>query len=136
MTPDHFLRGAPIIAPPEADEKLPIENLNYNERWNRLKSIQYIFVSRWKNEYISELQRRKQQQNIKPNDFVIVKDDSLPHTEWRLGGIVKVIYGKDNKVRIAEIKIQNGNVIRSIAKLCILPISFKDNSTKISPEIK
>ena len=99
LTPGHFLLGAPIIAPLEADEKVPIENLNYIKRWNRLKSIQHIFASRWKNEYITESQRRMtwktEQQNIKPNDFVIVNDDSLPPIEWRLGRVVK---GKDNKV--------------------------------------
>ena len=127
LTPGHLLRGAPIIAPPEAPEEPPLESLSFVKRWDRLKALQHIFARRWKNEYITELQRRvkwkAEQPNLKPNDFVIVKDDLLPPTEWRLGRIVKVIHGKDNKVRVAEIKTQNGTITRSIAKLCILPIS-------------
>ena len=127
LTPGHLLRGAPIIAPPEAPEEPPLKSVSFVKRWDRLKALQNIFARRWKNEYITELQRRvkwkAEQPNLKPNDFVIVKDDLLPPTEWRLGRIVKVIHGKDNKVRVAEIKTQNGTITRSIAKLCILPIS-------------
>ncbi|XP_065370927.1 uncharacterized protein LOC135963081 [Calliphora vicina] len=104
LTPGHFLRGAPIIAPAEANEELPLDNLNYIKRWNRLKAIQHIFARRWKNEYVTELQRRvkwkTEQHNIKPNDFVVVKDDLLPPTEWRLGRIIK----SDNRCTICGAK--------------------------------
>ena len=125
LTPGRFLRDAPVIAPPEAPEEPPIESLSLIKRWNRLKVIQHIFARRWKNEYITGLQTRvkwkTEQRNIQPEDFVVVKDDSLPPTEWRLGRVNKVIYGKDKKVRVAEIKTQNGVIVRSIAKLCRLP---------------
>ncbi|XP_075151112.1 uncharacterized protein LOC142225221 [Haematobia irritans] len=85
LTPGHFLRGAPLIAVPE---KLS-ENLSLINRWQKLKSIQHQFSKRWKNEYITNLQKRykwkTEQQNLKENDFVIIKDDNLPPTEWRLG---------------------------------------------------
>ena len=132
LTPGHFLRGAPIIAPPEAPKEPPLESVSFVKRWERLKALQHIFARRWKNEYITELQRRvkwkSEQHNIKLNDFVIVKDDLLPPTEWRLGRITKVIYGKDNKVRVAEIKTQNGTITRSIAKLCLLPTSHTEDN--------
>ena len=128
LTPGHLLRGAPLIAPPEAPEVPPLESLSYIKRWDRLKALQHIFARRWKTEYVIELQRRvkwkTEQHNIKPNDFVIVVDDLLPPTEWRLGRINKVVSGKDGKVRVVEIKTQNGNIMRPIAKVCILPASY------------
>ena len=109
---DHFLKGAPIIALPEAPEKPPIESLCLIKRSNRLKIIQHIFTGQWKNEYITGLQTRVKWK---------VKEDSLPPTEWRLGRVIKVFYGKDNKVQVAEIKTQNGVIVRYIVKLCFLP---------------
>ncbi|XP_065356188.1 uncharacterized protein LOC135950581 [Calliphora vicina] len=125
LTPGHLLRGAPLVAPPETPSDPNAKNLPFLKRWERLKSLQHIFAQRWKNEYITELQRRykwkKERDNLKPNDIVIVKDDSLPSTDWRLGRVTNVVYGKDNKVRVAVVLPQNGIIRRSIVKLCILP---------------
>ena len=38
-----------------------------------------------------------------------------------MGRIIKVIRGKDDHVRVAEIKTQNGIIVRPIVKLCLLP---------------
>ena len=60
---------------------------------------------------------------FKKKHFVMIKDEHLPPTEWRLGRIVKVIPGKDKNVRVAEIQTQNGINVCTIVKLCILPIN-------------
>ena len=125
LTPGHFLRGAPITAHPEGSENLHSENLSHLSRWKRLKIIQHIFAQRWKSEYITELQRRYKwrstRNNLKENDIVIIKEDHLPATEWRIGRIIEVTRGKDNNVRVAKIKTQHGIIDRPIVKLCILP---------------
>ena len=125
LTPGHFLRGAPIASCPEGPSELPLEKLSYVNRWLRLKAIQNTFAKRWKNEYVTELQRRykwkTERYNIKIDDFVIVKEDFLPATEWRLGRVNKVYPGKDNKVRVADIRTQHGVITRLVVKLCILP---------------
>lgn len=136
LTPGHFLRGAPLISHPEAPIDTPSDNLSYLTRWQRLKAIQHIFSQRWKTEYITELQRRYKwkstRDNVKENDFVIIKDDSLPPTEWRFGRITKVFHGKDNHVRVAEIKTLNGTLVRPVVKICVLPTS---QSVKTTNEI-
>ena len=125
LTPGHFLRGAPLTAHPEAPEGSPREDLSHINRWKRLKVLQHQFSERWKSEYITELQRRQKWKtscnNLEENDFVIIKEDHLPPTEWRMGRIIKVIRGKDDHVRVAEIKTQNGIIVRPIVKLCLLP---------------
>lgn len=125
LTPGHFLRGAPLTAPPEGAINPPKVDLTHLQRWKRLQTIQHLFSLRWKSEYVTELQRRYKwkttRNNLKVNDFVVVKDDFLPSTEWRLGRITKTFLGKDNNVRVAEIKTQNGSIVRPVVKLCILP---------------
>ncbi|XP_075157521.1 uncharacterized protein LOC142230777 [Haematobia irritans] len=126
LTPGHFLRGSPIIAEPEITKNIDLEKVSLLNRWERLKELHRHFAQRWKNEYITELQRRAKwkttKSNVQVNDLVIIKDDMLPSTEWRLGRITKVFCGNDNQVRVAEIYTQNGLIRRPIVKLCVLPI--------------
>lgn len=121
LTPGHLLRGGALIATPEEYS----DNLSLINRWQRLKALQIHFAKRWKNEYICELQRRYKwkvvQQNLKPDDFVIVKEDNIPPHEWCLGRVVNVFKSKDSHVRAAEIRTQNGILTRPLVKLCILP---------------
>ncbi|XP_059223930.1 uncharacterized protein LOC131997268 [Stomoxys calcitrans] len=121
LTPGHFLRGTSLMAIPEDCSV----NLSLLNRWQSLKALQIQFSKRWKTEYICELQRRYKwksaQQNLKENDFVVVKEDNLPPNEWCLGRVLKVFKGKDSNVRVAEIRTQNGTLVRPVVKLCILP---------------
>lgn len=121
LTPGHLLRGAALIATPEEYS----DNLSLLNRWQRLKTLQIHFAKRWKNEYICELQKRYKwksaQQDLKKDDFVIVKEDNLPPAEWCLGRVMKIFKGKDSHVRVAEIRTQNGTLTRPLVKLCILP---------------
>ncbi|XP_059223988.1 uncharacterized protein LOC131997292 [Stomoxys calcitrans] len=121
LTPGHLLRGAALISVPEEYS----DNLSIINRWQRLKAIQIQFARRWKTDYISELQRRYKwkaaQQNLKENDFVVIKEDNLPPSEWCLGRVIKVFQGKDSNVRVAEIRTQSGVLTRPLVKLCILP---------------
>ena len=54
--------------------------------------------------------------NLKDNDFIMIKDHHLPTTDWRLCRIVKVMPGKDKNVRMAEIRTQNGIIVRLLVK--------------------
>ncbi|XP_059225279.1 uncharacterized protein LOC131997762 [Stomoxys calcitrans] len=121
LTPGHFLKGSPLVAIPEEHT----DNISLINRWQRLKVLQLHFAKRWKNEYISELQKRYKwktaQSNLNEHDLVVIRDDDLPPTEWRLGRVVRVYIGKDLKVRVADVRTQNGIVTRPLVKLCILP---------------
>ncbi|XP_075151138.1 uncharacterized protein LOC142225249 [Haematobia irritans] len=111
LTPGHFLRGSALTTAPEEYS----DNLSLLNRWKRLKIIQLHFAKRWKNEYISNLQRRYkwkvEQKNLKEGDLVVVKEDNSPPTEWRLGRVTKVYHGHDSKVRVAEIRTENGAIL-------------------------
>ncbi|XP_059216794.1 uncharacterized protein LOC131994226 isoform X2 [Stomoxys calcitrans] len=109
LTPGHLLRGAALMAIPEEYS----DNQSLLNRWQRLKTLQLLFAKRWKNEYVCELQRRYKwksaQVNLKENDFVIVKNDNLPPTEWCLGRVIKVFTAHPN-VEFARIDISSNIV--------------------------
>lgn len=54
---------------------------------------------------------------------MVLKNEPVCPTEWRLGRIIKVYSGSDGKVRVADLKTQNGVITRPIHKLVLLPQS-------------
>lgn len=126
LTPGHFLRGGPIMALPE----LHCDNLSLLNRWEKLKGLHHQFAVRWKEDYLRNLQKRYKWKaplpNINQDDLVVVIDDLLPPSEWRLGRVQKVYTGTDNNVRIADIRTESGIINRPIVKLCLLP--FKNTT--------
>ena len=62
--------------------------------------------------------------NVKFNEFVLLKDENLPPQKWALSRIIKLYFGEGKWVRVVEVKIQSGVYIRLISKICILPINI------------
>ncbi|XP_037816477.1 uncharacterized protein LOC119606893 [Lucilia sericata] len=123
LTPGHFLIGSAILTPAEPEElSSPISIVN---RWRKIKALQQEICHRWKDEYLKELHKRNKwkspQIDLKENDLVVLKSEPCCPTEWRLGRVVKVYHGSDGKVRVADLKTQNGVITRPIHKLVLLP---------------
>ncbi|XP_055838851.1 uncharacterized protein LOC129906891 [Episyrphus balteatus] len=123
LTPGHFLRGGPLLSPPEPCESQ--KNISFMRRWKTLKVIHHKFSLRWKEEYLKGLMNRYEwkypQRDIAVNDLVVLRNEQLPPNEWRLGRVLKVYRGPDDRVRVVDVKTQKGVVTRSVVKLCILP---------------
>ncbi|XP_075157657.1 uncharacterized protein LOC142230924 [Haematobia irritans] len=119
LTPGHFLIGAPMLSPAEPD--LSSDNITLANRWKRLKIISQHFCQRWKSEYLRELHRRykwkRQQENVKLHDLVIIRDDRLPENDWKLGRIVHLYPGSDDNSRVVDLRTSNGVIRRPITKL-------------------
>ncbi|XP_055841189.1 uncharacterized protein LOC129908595 [Episyrphus balteatus] len=136
LTPGHFLRGGPLLSPlePAMDES----SLSCIKRWERVKILHHQFCRRWKDEYLKELNKRYKwkcpKRNIMLDDLVVIRDENLPPNEWRLGRIIKVYLGPDDKVRVVDVKTQNGVITRPITKLCIL--HEPDSEPQSEPEFK
>lgn len=125
LTPGHFLVGGPITA-------LPDHNFNETSpnRLTRFEEIQrnlQLFWRRWKMEYLNNLQQRTKKWSSKQPDLIIgqlciVKDDSLPPNSWITGRVTKLHPGPDGHTRVVSLITINGEIKRSISKLCLLPI--------------
>lgn len=75
---------------------------------------------------MKELHKRNKWQfpdrNLQVGDLVIVKEDNLPSNEWRLGRVLAVYPGADDKVRVVDVQTSHGIVKRPIVKLLFLPV--------------
>lgn len=116
--------GAPLTALPE--QNLDGHNVNYLDRWKATERVFQQFWKRWNIEYLSRLQQRpkwcKLQKDLQPGDLVLVKDERLPPLRWRLGRITNIYPGKDNHIRVVDLRTSIGNLKRPITKLCPLPL--------------
>lgn len=124
LTPGHFLIGDSMLSLPEPD--LTSTKLNKLNRWQFVQQIVQHFWRRWSGEYLSRLQQRPKwwtpQQNIKVNDLVLLRDEQLPPTKWKLGRIIAVHPGEDGLVRVVTVRTSAGVYKRPIGKISQLPI--------------
>nr|CAH7721432.1 unnamed protein product [Callosobruchus chinensis] len=104
-----------LVSPCIITAKVQLQKLLYEHFWLR-----------WSREYISELQlRQRWKQNhgqLEKGQLVLVKDDNLPPTRWRLGRVEKLILGKDGIARVASLRTSDGIICRALARLCPLPV--------------
>ena len=65
--------------------------------------------------------------------MVIIKEDNLPPTQWKVGRIVKVYHGPHKMVRVADVRSSSGIFKRAIHNICPLPL---EEETAQSPNDK
>ncbi|GBP31116.1 hypothetical protein EVAR_77413_1 [Eumeta japonica] len=107
----HFLIGRPLTSLPSPD--LQDANPSRLHRYARIEQARQHFWTRWSREYVCELQQRTKwqhkQPNIKPDQMVLIRDDSTPPMKWPLGRVTVVYPGSDGASRMAEIKNKQGS---------------------------
>lgn len=122
LTPGHFLTGGPLVSLPETSQSEPINRL---KRWQLIHSFAQQIWKRWQTEYLHTLQNRPKwtqpQRNLKVDDLVLVQEDNVSPLQWKRGRVTKVIPGKDNVIRVAEVKTVSGVFTRPVVKLSLLP---------------
>ena len=123
LTPGHFLIGSPLLS--VSEPQLLEEPTSIINRWQKVKAIHQRFCRRWKAEYLHGMQQRYKwkfpTRDLVVDDLVVIKEDNLPPNEWLLGRVVKLHYGKDQHVRVVDIRTQKGIISRPIVKLVVLP---------------
>jgi len=124
LTPGHFLVGGPLIAIPE-ESVLDLKESRLN-RWQRLRRMHEQFWRLWTKDYLHSLQQRHKWQQRCPNlsigDLVIVRDDLLPPSKWKLGRVQSLYPDAERQVRVVDVKTVSGVYKRPITKLCRLPV--------------
>jgi hypothetical protein len=137
LTPSHLLCGRRLTCLPYPQEDIkniydtePYTHVNLNRRLQTKCDIIQKFGTRWKNEYLTSLCEYhrtfgKNTQNIKVGDVVQIHDDS-PRFTWKLTVVDKLIFGKDELIRVVKLCTSYGLTNRPIYKL--YPIEVYDNS--------
>lgn len=129
ITPGHFLIGRRLTALP--DKHVVDVSENRLTRFQKLQKIQQKFWLRWSREYIAELQNRVKwklnKKELKEGDLVLIKEDNVPPLSWRMGRVICLHPGADGLSRVATLRTMDGEVKRSFAKLCPLPVETLDD---------
>lgn len=108
LTPNHILTmKSAVISPPPGE--FAKEDLYLQKRWKRVQYLANVFWTRWRKEYLLNLQQRskwnKNRRNAKINDIVLLQEDCLPRNQWKLAKVVEVTPGADGRVRKVKLLI-------------------------------
>ncbi|XP_043469671.1 uncharacterized protein LOC122503261 [Leptopilina heterotoma] len=124
LTPAHFLINDSSIQPVQP-ELLDIPD-NRLSRWQLLQKVRQDFWKRWSLKYLQELQKRSKwcsgSDSISTGAMVLLMEDSTSPLQWNLGRVMEVHPSNDGIVRKVTVKTQTGLFVRSVRKLCPLPM--------------
>ncbi|KAL3046456.1 hypothetical protein OYC64_004454 [Pagothenia borchgrevinki] len=122
LTPNHLLllKTKPIM-PPGLFHK---EDLYSRRRWRQAQYLADLFWRRWIREYLPIMQQRVKwhnpKRNLRPNDLVVIVDNTAPRNSWQMGPVVKTLSGSKGLVQSVLVKIKSSTLQRPIDKLCLL----------------
>lgn len=63
--------------------------------------------------------------NIQVNDMVVIIDNQQPPLMWKIGRVLEVLPGSDRIVRVAKVLTRQGEIVRPVAKLVVLPTAVE-----------
>ncbi|XP_059058082.1 uncharacterized protein LOC131851587 [Achroia grisella] len=123
LTPAHFLNTSPLKMLPALERLEASPNLL--KRYELLDQLIRSFWKRWRGEYLHTLQVRQKWNTpafpVREGMVVVVMQDNVLPLQWPLGLIVGIYKGKDNVIRVAQVKTKAGILQRPVVKLCPLP---------------
>ena len=95
-----------MVSPPGTFVK---DDMYLVKHWRRVQYLANIFWTRWRAEYLSRYHQRSKwttsTPNFQPGDVVLVVDDALPRSKWKMGRLVSVNVSEDAHVRSARVKM-------------------------------
>lgn len=124
LTPEHFLIGTPLLTVPEKS----VVNIAENRlsRYQCVRSMLEHFWNAWSRDYLHTLQQRSKWMHslpdVKAGELVLLRNNLLPPFKWTLARVISMQPGDDGHVRIVTIKTKDSEFVRSISKICLLPI--------------
>jgi len=127
LTPNHLLILKPSSAPPGIYTE---QDLSSHRRWRQVQYLADLFWRRWTKEYLPLLRQRTRWQtpteNVRVGDLVVVVDYLLPRNQWLLARVLETLPGSDGLVRTVRIRTATAEMIRPVAKLCLLETNILD----------
>ncbi|CAH2109067.1 unnamed protein product [Euphydryas editha] len=132
LTPSHFLIGRTALLPSSEVNNDDATKIHSLSRYMRIQTLKGHFWKLYKSEYIAELQKRqkwrRQGEQLRLGEMVLVKDDQAPPTRWVLGRVTRLYHGTDGVSRVADVLTTSGTICRAYNRLCPLPV-IADQST-------
>ena len=119
LTPSHLVIGRRLL------EQSPYTNSAMNTLARRERYLNRLlthFRSRLKKEYLTgireyqKLKGREPKRMIQVGDVVHIYADKTPRQQWRMGKVEKLLKGRDNMVRAAEVITVDNSLRRILMK--------------------
>ena len=142
LTPSKLLCGYdvstlphPTVDPDELDGDDFNDHNQLSKVMKRRALLYEHFVQRFKNGYFASLRERHAYQSkkresrdqfIKVRDVVLIHEDNVPRSSWKLAIIKRLICGSDGRVRAANIPTSTGVTNRAIHLLYPLEVTLAD----------
>ena len=125
LTPNHLLtmKTKVVLPPPGVFQRADVY---CRKRWRAVQYLANEFWTRWRKEYVLNLQQRQKWTSAHPNlgmdDVVLVADLDCPRNQWPMGRIVEVYPSDDGLVRKVRVKVAGSKeaISRPVAKLVLL----------------
>ncbi|XP_064647469.1 uncharacterized protein LOC135500154 [Lineus longissimus] len=108
ITPNHLLtmKSSVLLPPPGNFVK---EDVYARKRWKRVQYLANQFWTRWKAEYLSNLQSRqkwqKTKREIEVGDVVILHDQELPRGNWEMAIVEEAFKSSDGLIRKLKLRM-------------------------------
>ena len=122
LTPNHFLLG-------KSTRSVPIgtytdKDLCSKKRWKQVQTLADHYWKRFRKKYLPTITKRGKwrecERDIKVGDLVLLIEQNIPRGSWPLARVLRVYPGKDELVRVADIRTKSTVLTRPITKLCLL----------------
>ena len=123
LTPSMILTGKKQLnVPPPGNFQQA--DLYSRKRWRRVQYLANMFWTRWERELLMTLQSRnkwtKVQRNAKIGDIVLMIDDMVHRSNWRIGRISDVETDSKGIVRSVKVATKNNELRRPVSKVVFL----------------
>ena len=116
LTPNHILlmKCGPTYPP----GLFSPSDLYVRRRWRQVQYLSDLFWSRWKKEYLVNLQSRhkwtRPQPSLSVGDLVVLVDHNLPRNRWALGRVVSTYPDASGLVR--QVTVKSVHINKSLGK--------------------
>lgn len=126
LTPNHLLLGSSNGLKPLLTLDDTGAHFVLRKNWMLTQQISNLYWKRWIKEVLPDLTRRTKWYHpvnpIKPDDIVIIVDDTNPRNCWPKGRVIRAIMGPDGQTRRAVVQTSTGIYERPVVKLAVLDL--------------
>ena len=128
LTPNHFLIGQ--MGGDFIPEGVDTTTFNPRRRWRRVQELTRHVWRRWMKEYLPHIGSRHKwffpAVNLKVGDVVMVIDPNAARREWKVGRIECTYPGRDDLVRVVDVRVGDKVLRRPISRISPLEIASCD----------
>ncbi|XP_054721262.1 uncharacterized protein LOC129231039 [Uloborus diversus] len=124
LTPLMFLQELPSSGVPDLDE---VDSKELGRRARYRQRLRRDVRNRFRKEYLGQLRqfalKKRKSDPVKIGDIVLLEDMTRKRINWPLAKVVEIFPGKDDIVRLAKVKTENGMLLRPVQRLYPLEIN-------------